>query len=186
MLAVFPDLNIFVFSITIFDLISRSALVRFILLRARYLYNYTGLRFYILCSKPASSLCDRHRHGLVHFIDTTKITVLMFVWYCLVFIQLILKICFCLTCINTQKWAIEPFDDTPVISSNNHKKTGLYQGSADRCEVDRNSAIIFLLQQYQAIHYCNQSVLAIFPDLNIFVFSITIVDLISRTALVWL
>ena len=30
-------------------------------------------------------LCERHRHGWVRYIDTTKITFLMFVWYCLVF-----------------------------------------------------------------------------------------------------
>ena len=72
----------------------------------------------------------------------------------------------------------------PVISSSNHQKTGLYQGSADSFEGDRNFDLISLLQKYQEIHYCNQSVLAVFPDLNIFVFSITIVYLVSRSALV--
>ena len=48
MLAIVPDLIIFVYSITIFDLISRSVLVQFILLRASYLYISTGLKFYIL------------------------------------------------------------------------------------------------------------------------------------------
>ena len=38
-------------------------------------------------SEPAPRLRDHHRHGWVHYIDTTKITVLMFVWYCLVFNQ---------------------------------------------------------------------------------------------------
>ena len=80
--------------------------------------------------------------------------------------------------INTHQQETAPFDNTPVISSSNHQKTGLYQGSADHCEGDRNSDLIRLLQQYQAINYCNQSVLAIVPDLNIFVFSIMIVDLI--------
>ena len=85
---------------------------------------------------------------------------------------------------NTQKRAKEPFDNTPVISSIEYRNTGLYQGSADRCEGYRNSDLIHLLHKYQAIHYCNQSVLAIVPDLNRFVFSIKIVDLISRSALV--
>ena len=89
-----------------------------------------------------------------------------------------------LPCINTQQQTTAPFDDTPVILSGNQWTEGLYQGPADCCEGDHNSDIIRLLQQYQKIHYCNQSVLAIVPDLNIFVFSITIVDLISRSALV--
>ena len=71
-----------------------------------------------------------------------------------------------------------------VIKPKYHQKTGPYKGSADRCEVDRNSDLIFLLQKYQAIYYCNQSLLAIVPDLNIFVFSITVVDIISISALV--
>ena len=94
------------------------------------------------------------------------------------------KIYIYLTCINTQQWTTEPLNDTPVISSSDHQTEGMYQGSADCCEGDRNSDIIRLLQQSQAIHYCNQSVLAIVSDLNILVFSITIFDLISRSALV--
>ena len=89
-----------------------------------------------------------------------------------------------LPCINTHKRTTSPFDDNATISSSDHQKTGLYQGSVDCCEGDWNSNIIFLFDQSQAIHYCNQSVLVIVPDLNIFVFSITIVDLISRSALV--
>ena len=73
-----------------------------------------------------------------------------------------------------------------VIKPSDHQKTGLYQESAGRCEGYRNSDLICLLKQYQEIHYCNQSVLAIVPDLNLFLFSITIVDLISISALVWL
>ena len=65
-----------------------------------------------------------------------------------------------------------------------HQNTGLYQGSADSCDVDRNSDLICMLQKSQVIHYCNQSVLVIVPDLNIFVFSIKIVDIILRSALV--
>ena len=96
----------------------------------------------------------------------------------------ILKVNTYLPWINTQRQATSPFYDTLVISYSNHQKTGLYQGSANRCEGDRNSNLIRLLQQSQTIHYCNQSVLYIVPDLNIFVFSITIVDIISRSALV--
>ena len=43
---------------------------------------------------------------------------------------------------------------------------------------------VFYLLLGQEIHYYNQTVLAIFPDLNIFVWSITICDFISRSALV--
>ena len=48
-LAIVLDLNILVFSIRIFELIPRSTLVRFSLLRAIYLYNSSGLRLYIFC-----------------------------------------------------------------------------------------------------------------------------------------
>ena len=71
-LAIVPYLNIFIFSIMIFDLISRIALTRFSFLRARYLYNLMGLRFYIFFSLPASRLCDRHCHGWFYYIDTKK------------------------------------------------------------------------------------------------------------------
>ena len=96
----------------------------------------------------------------------------------------IYKVFIYLPCINTQRQKTEPFDITPVISYSDRRTAGMYQGLADRFEVDRNSDIISLLRPSQAIHYCNQSVLSIVPDLNIFVFSITIVDLISRSALV--
>ena len=104
--------------------------------------------------------------------------------YRLVFIQFILKFYIYLLCINTQQQEKAPFDNTSVISSSNHRKTGLYQVSANCCEGDPRSSLICLLQKSQAIHYCNQSVLAIVPDLNIFVFSIKNVDLISRISLV--
>ena len=48
-LAIVSVLNIFVFSITNFDLILRRTLVRFSLLCAIYLYNSAGLRLYIFC-----------------------------------------------------------------------------------------------------------------------------------------
>ena len=89
-----------------------------------------------------------------------------------------------LSCIYTQRQTSAPFDITPTISYSDRRTTGMYQGSADCCEGDHNSDIICLLQPYQEIHYYNQSVLEIVPDLNISVFSITISDLILRSALV--
>ena len=97
---------------------------------------------------------------------------------------IIYKVYIYLTSINTQQQATSLFNNTPVISSRDHQTTGLYQSSADSCEGDRKSYIICLLQQSQTIHYCNQSVLSIVSDLNIFVLSITIFYLISRSALV--
>ena len=94
------------------------------------------------------------------------------------------KVFIYLPCIKTQRLTTAPFYITPVISYSDHQTTGLHHGSADRCEGDDNSDIISLLQKTQKIHYCNQSVLAIFPDLKKFVFSITIFDLILRSALV--
>ena len=108
-----------------------------------------------------------------------KVCAILFSFYSIHF-----KVYIYLSCINTQQIIIAPFDIIPVISYSDHRTTGLYQGSADRCEGDCNSDIIFLLQPSQTIQYCNQSVLAIFPDLNIFVFSIKIFDLISGSALV--
>ena len=87
-------------------------------------------------------------------------------------------------CNNTQQRATSPFYDTPVISSSDHKKTEPYQVSANLCEGYRNSDLVCMLQQSHAIYYCNQSVLEIVPDLNIFLFSITIVDIILRSSLV--
>ena len=108
-----------------------------------------------------------------------KVCVILFGFYSTRF-----KVNINLPCINTQQRTTARFDDTFVVSSSNRQNTVLYQGSADCCEVDRNSGIIRLIQQSRAIHYCNQLVLAIFPHLNIFVFVITIVDLILRSALI--
>ena len=104
-------------------------------------------------------------------------------WYCLVFIQLN-KDYIHLPCMSKQKRTTAPFDIAPVISYSDHRTPNNYQGSADRCEGNCNSNIICPLQLSQTIHYCNPSVLAIVPDLNIFIFSITIFNLISRSALV--
>ena len=108
-----------------------------------------------------------------------KVCVILFSFYSINF-----EVYIYLPCTNKHQQATAPFDNTPVISSSDHQKTGLYQGSHNCCEGDSNSDLICLLQKYQAIHYCDQSVLAIVPDLNIFVFSIMIVDLILRSALV--
>ena len=108
-----------------------------------------------------------------------KVCVISFCFYSTHF-----KVYIHLPYINTQRQTTSPSNITPVISSSNRQTTGLYQGSADCCEGDRNSDIICLLQPYQKIHYSNQSVLVIVPNRNIFVFSITIFDLISRSALV--
>ena len=94
------------------------------------------------------------------------------------------KVYIYITCINIQQQTTAPFDITHVISYSNHQTPRLYQGSADHCEGDHNYNIICLLQLSKTIHYCTQSVLAIVPDLNIFVWSITIFDLILRSALV--
>ena len=79
----------------------------------------------------------------------------------------IYKVFIYLTCINTHLQTTAPFDTTHVILSIDRKNPRLYQGSANCCEGDRNSDIICLLQKSQEIHYCNQSVLAIVPDLNV-------------------
>ena len=90
------------------------------------------------------------------------------------------KVYFRLSCINTKWRTTAPFELTHVISSSDRQITRLYQGSDNRCEGDRNSNIIYLLQPSKTINYCNQSVLVIVPDLNIFVWTITIVYPISR------
>ena len=109
-----------------------------------------------------------------------KVCMILFSFYSTHF-----KVYIHLPCINSQRQKTASFDDTPVILSSDCYNTGLYQGSADCCEGFRNSDIIRMLQQSQTIHYCNQSVLAIVPDLNIFIFSITIIDLISRSTIIW-
>ena len=52
-----------------------------------YLFVFTQYSCYrdFFFLGPASRLHECHCHGWVRYIDTTKITVLMFVWYCLVF-----------------------------------------------------------------------------------------------------
>ena len=67
----------------------------------------------------------------------------------------IFKVYIYLPRINTQKQATALFDNTPVISSSDHQKKRLYQGSANRFEGDHNSDLVLLLQKSQAIHFCN-------------------------------
>ena len=83
----------------------------------------------------------------------------------------ILFICnfFNLPCIIAQRQTTAPFDRTHFLSSSDRLMPRLYQGSADLSEVDRNLDVIPLLHPYLTINYCNQSVLSIFPDLNIFI-----------------
>ena len=111
-------------------------------------------------------------------------TVVRFLWYCFVFIRFILKVYIYLLCINGKRLTTSQLEFTYVLSSRDHQNTELYQAPSDHCEGYRNSDLIRLLQKSQAIHNCNQSMLSIIPDLNICVFSITIVDIISSSALV--
>ena len=142
-----------------------------------------GIRFFIFCFYPASIFVVVIGPG--EWISWYyKNTVLRPVWYYLVFIQFNLKVYIYLPSINTQRQKKAPFDKTPVISSSDHQKSGIYQGLSYSHEGDQNSDLICLLQKSQEIHYCNQSVLKIFPELDIFIFSIIIVDIILISALV--
>ena len=79
-----------------------------------------------------------------------------------------------LPCINTHLRTTAPFETHQVISYSYHWRQRLYQGSAYCCEGDCNSKINRLLQLFRTIHYCNQSVLVIVPEMNIIFWSITI------------
>ena len=94
------------------------------------------------------------------------------------------KISVHLPCIITPLPKTSSFKNFHFISSSDRQRPILYQGSAYCCEEDRNSDIMFLLQTSQTIHYCNQSVFKNFPDLNIFVWSITIFISFKGSALV--
>ena len=85
---------------------------------------------------------------------------------------------------NTQRQTTAQFDINHVILLSDHQTPRLYQGLKYCCEGDCTANIICLIQPFQTIHYCNQLVLNIVPDLNIFIWSITIFDLILRIALV--
>ena len=94
------------------------------------------------------------------------------------------KVYICILCIITQRQTKPPINSNHAILSSDCQTPTLYQGSAHHCEKDCNSNIMRLLHPSQAIYYCNQSGLAIVPDLTIFVFSITIFGLILRRTLV--
>ena len=103
-----------------------------------------------------------------------KNTALLFVWFRLISIQLIIKV-ICIYPASTHIRRIKaPFNINHFVSYRDHRRPRRYQGSANHCEKDCNLDVICLIQQFLTIHYCNQSVLAIVPDLNIFVWSITI------------
>ena len=108
---------------------------------------------------------------------SSKVCVILFGFYSTHY-----KVYIHLHCIITQKQTTAPLNITHVISPSEHQTPRLYQRSADRFEGDRNYNIIRLLHISQTINYCNQSVFAIFPDLNIFVRSIKCFDLIYRSA----
>ena len=118
-------------------------------------------------------ICHCHQHGWVYIVDNKKYSFKVCV-ISLHFYSTHYKVYFHLPFINTQRWTTAPFDITHVISSSNWQTPILYQRSANCCEGYDNSNIISLLQPYQKSHYCNQSVLAIVQDLNIFGWSIII------------
>ena len=57
-----------------------------------YIFVFTQYIYYryFFCSWPLSRHHVRHRHGWVRYIDTTKITVLRFVWDCLVLLNTVI------------------------------------------------------------------------------------------------
>ena len=103
---------------------------------------------------------------------------IFFSWHWIMFCNLfrcrirkmyIQKVYIYLPYINTQRWSTSPFDDTPIVSPRHSKywNTGLYQGSDDRCEGDRDSDLNLMASAILVIQYYNQPVLAIALDLNV-------------------
>ena len=109
----------------------------------------------------------------------SKVCVILFGFYSTHY-----KVYIHLPCINTHQQTTAPFNYTPIISSRYHQTIVLYQGSSHHCEGDHKFDIIMLFHPSHKMHYCNQSVLGIVLDLNIFIFSIMIFDLIFRSALI--
>ena len=72
-------------------------------------------------------------------------------------------------CIITQRQTTATLHGNRVLSSCYRQTPIMYQESADHCEGDRKWDVIGLLHSSLTIHYSNQLVLAIVPDLNIFV-----------------
>ena len=105
---------------------------------------------------------------------------------CKIQIFFILKVYIYSPCINSQRWSTAPFNNTPVISPPNRKhwKTGLYQGSYNCCEryCDSNLNHLFsvILRKYTTV----TNIISDSPGPERDIFSILIVDLISRSTLV--
>ena len=108
-------------------------------------------------------------------------------YWCRIRGNYILKVYIYFLCINKQRGAISQFDNNPFISPLRSKywTTGIYQGSDDPCKGDRDSDLNCLaseilgntLLQPTNVSDCSG------PELD--VFSIVIVDLILRSAVVW-
>ena len=144
---------------------------------------YSGLKH--IDEQQNNFHCDCHCHGWVYYVVLQKygfkVCVIWFDFYSTHY-----KVFIHIPCIITQQQTTTPFNITHVISSCNLRTPILYQGLANHCKGDRNSDIICLLHPYQTIHYCNQSVLGTVPEMNILAWSITIFDIILRSALVQL
>ena len=114
---------------------------------------------------------DHHRHGWVYYVVLQKygfiVCVISFFFFLTCY-----KFCIYFSCINTHRQTIAPFNINHFYSSSDCHTRGRYQVSANHYWGYRNSDVIHLLQPFLTIHYCNQSVLAIVPDLNIVVWSI--------------
>ena len=99
----------------------------------------------------------------------------MFVWFRLVFIQLVIRFISIYPASTNIDEKMALFNINHFYSSSDYQTPILCQVSANYCGGYRISDVIYLLQRYLTIHYCNQSVLAIVPDLNIVVWSITFI-----------
>ena len=134
--------------------------------------NNNTIFFVIIIIRGDFTMLIQHKYGF-------KVCVIYFYFYSAHY-----KVYIHLPCINTQQQTTYSFDITSIISSSNRQTSRLYKGSANCCEGDRNSDIFRLLQPYQTIHYCNQSMFVIVPDLNMFGRSITIIGVTCRISLV--
>ena len=125
---------------------------------------------------------DRHRHGWVYHVVLQKYGFIV----CLIsfdFYSTYYKVFIYLPCINTQRRTTALINITLVLSYIDHRTPRRYQGSSSHCEGDCNSDVICLIQPFLTIHYCNQSVLATIPDLNIYFWYYDF-DIVSRSALI--
>ena len=126
---------------------------------------------------------DCNYHRWVYYVVLRKhgsiVCVISFFFYSIHY-----KVYIYLPCINTHRRTIAPFNITHILASSDCQTPRLYQGSDDCYGGNHNSDVICLIQPSLTIHYCNQSVLAIVPYLNIFVWSMKIFDLVSSSGLV--